>query len=236
MNKNSIVPMYQQLADTIKQQILSGELKDSDKLMTEAELGESYHVSRITVRKAINILVENGYVTKKQGIGTFVTTNKLNRVIKNEILSFTEMCEIEGKKASAEILSVEWVKAGTKIGRRLSLPKDENVLRVVRLRKMDGMVVMLEETCLPQQYGYIAEENLADSIYAILRGRGTKIVHVTKDVGICYATEEEAKLLEVEFKQPLLLQYDIAMDANGKEILCSKLLINSERYTLSIVI
>lgn len=236
MNKNSIVPMYQQLADTIKQQILSGELKDSDKLMTEAELGDYYHVSRITVRKAVNILVENGYVTKKQGIGTFVTTNKLNRVIKNEVLSFTEMCETEGKKASAEILSVEWVKAGTKIGRRLSLPKDENVLRVVRLRKMDGMVVMLEETCLPQKYGYIAEENLADSIYAILRSRGTKIVHATKEVGICYATEQEAKLLEVEAKQPLLLQYDTAMDANGEEILCSKLLINSERYTLSIII
>ena len=83
MNKNSIVPMYQQLADTIKEQILSGELQDSDKLMTEAELGEAYHVSRITVRKAINVLAENGYVTKKQGIGTFVTTNKLNRVMKN---------------------------------------------------------------------------------------------------------------------------------------------------------
>ena len=52
MNKNSIVPMYQQLADTIKEQILNGELQDSDKLMTEAELGEKYHVSRITVRKA----------------------------------------------------------------------------------------------------------------------------------------------------------------------------------------
>ena len=60
MNKNSIVPMYQQLADTIKEQILSGELQDSDKLMTEAELGEAYHVSRITVRKAINVLAENG--------------------------------------------------------------------------------------------------------------------------------------------------------------------------------
>ena len=235
MNKNSIVPMYQQLADTIKQQILSGELKDSDKLMTEAELGENYHVSRITVRKAINILVENGYVTKKQGIGTFVTINKLNRVMKNEILSFTEMCEAEGKKASSEILSVEWAKAGTKIGKRLKLPKDENVLRIVRLRKTDGTVVMLEETCLPQKYSYITEENLADSIYAILRSHGTEIVHATKEVGICYATEQEAKLLGVAAKQPLLLQYDISIDEKGEEILCSKLLINSERYTLTIM-
>ena len=160
MNKNSIVPMYQQLADTIKEQILSGELQDSDKLMTEAELGENYHVSRITVRKAINVLAENGYVTKKQGIGTFVTTNKLNRVLKNKILSFTEICEAEGKKASAEILAVEWGKASAKVARKLKLQKDENILRIVRLRKNDGKVVMLEETCLPSKYGNITEENL----------------------------------------------------------------------------
>lgn len=235
MNKNSIVPMYQQLADTIKEQILNGELQDSDKLMTEAELGEKYHVSRITVRKAINILAEDGYVMKKQGIGTFVTTNKLNRVMKNKILSFTEMCEAEGKKASAEILNVEWVKASTKVARQLKIQKDEKVLRVVRLRKNDGKVVMLEETCLPEKYGYITEENLNDSIYAILRGHGTEIVHATKEVGICYATEHEAELLEVAAKQPLLLHYDVVMDEKGEAVLCSKLLINAERYTLTII-
>ncbi len=235
MNKNSIVPMYQQLADTIKEQILSGELQDSDKLMTEAELGEAYHVSRITVRKAINVLAENGYVTKKQGIGTFVTTNKLNRVMKNKILSFTEMCEAEGKKASAEILSVEWGKASAKVARKLRLQKDENVLRIVRLRKNDGKVVMLEETCLTAKYGYVTEGNLNGSIYGILRSHGTEMAHATKEVGICYATEQEAKLLEVEPKQPLLLHYDVVMDEKGEEILCSKLLINAERYTLTIM-
>lgn len=235
MNKNSIVPMYQQLADEIKGQILSGELQDSDKLMTEAELGEVYHVSRITVRKAINVLAESGYVTKKQGIGTFVTTNKLNRVIKNKVLSFTEMCEAEGKKASAEILSVEWEKPSAKVTRKLRLQKDEKVLRLVRLRKNDGKIVMLEDTCLAARYGYVSEGNLNGSIYEIIRSHGTEIVHATKEIGICYATEQEAKLLEVEPKQPLLLHYDVAMDEKGEEILCSKLLINAERYTMTII-
>ena len=235
MNKNSIVPMYQQLADTIKEQILSGELQDSDKLMTEAELGEAYHVSRITVRKAINVLAENGYVTKKQGIGTFVTTNKLNRVMKNKILSFTEMCEKKKKKASAEILSVEWEKPSAKVARKLRLKKNEKVLRVVRLRKNDGKVVMWEETCLTVKYGYVAEGNLNGSIYEIIRSHGTEIAHATKEVGICYATEQEAKLLEVEPKQPLLLHHDVVKKKKGEEILYSKLLINSERYTLTII-
>ena len=187
------------------------------------------------MRKAINVLAESGYVTKKQGIGTFVTTNKLNRVIKNKVLSFTEMCEAEGKKASAEILSVEWEKPSAKVMRKLRLQKDEEVLRLVRLRKNDGTVVMLEDTCLLARYGYVAEGNLNGSIYEIIRSHGTEIVHATKEIGICYATEQEAKLLGVEPKQPLLLHYDVAMDEKGEEILCSKLLINAERYTMTII-
>lgn len=234
MNKNSIVPMYQQLADTIKQQILNGELQESDKLMTETELGERYHVSRITVRKAIDVLAEGGYVTKKQGIGTFVTTKKLNRIITNKVLSFTEMCETEGKKASAEILSIEWVKPETSVRKLLKLQKDETALRIVRVRKCDGEAVMLEETYLPSKYGFATEEDLTGSIYAILRGHGIEIVHATKQIGICYATERETKLLGLRAKQPLLLHHDLAMDEQGNEVLCSKLVINSERYTLTI--
>lgn len=110
MNKNSITPLYQQLADDIKQQILEGRLKENDKLMTEQEFSQTYDVSRITVRKAIEILADEGYVTKHQGIGTFVAAKKLNRVM-NKLLSFTEMCENDGKTASTEMVSLEWTLA-----------------------------------------------------------------------------------------------------------------------------
>lgn len=234
MNKNSIVPMYQQLADTIKQQILSGELKEADKLMTETKLVEYYNVSRITVRKAIDVLAEGGYVTKKQGIGTFVTAKKLNRVISDKVLSFTQMCELEGKKASAEILSVDRVRPEPKVRKLLKLQKDEVALQIVRLRKCDGVAVMLEETFLPSKYSYVMEEDLTGSICAMLRSHGTEIVHATKKVEICYATERETQLLDVRARQPLLLHYDISMDENWEEVLCSKLVINAERYTLTI--
>ena len=60
MNKHSATPLYQQLVDSIKEQILSGKIKEGDKLMTEQEFSEAYNVSRITVRKA-------GYCRKKTG-------------------------------------------------------------------------------------------------------------------------------------------------------------------------
>ena len=83
MNKHSATPLYQQLVDSIKEQILSGKIKEGDKLMTEQEFSEAYNVSRITVRKAMEMLSDEGIVVKKQGIGTFVASKKLNRVMES---------------------------------------------------------------------------------------------------------------------------------------------------------
>lgn len=63
-----MVPLYQQLSEKIKQQITDGKLKAGDKLMTEAEFSQHFEVSRITVRKAIELLADDGFVVRKQGM------------------------------------------------------------------------------------------------------------------------------------------------------------------------
>ena len=65
LNKNSSVPLYQQLVDEIKSQIDSGILKENDRIMTETELSDAYEVSRITVRKAISVLVDEDYLVNR---------------------------------------------------------------------------------------------------------------------------------------------------------------------------
>ena len=111
MIKNSIVPLYQQLSDEIKAQIKEGKLKAGDRLMTEAEFSQQYEVSRITVRKAIELLVDEGYVTRRQGIGTFIAEKKLRRVVDSDNLvrSFSEASRLSGQEPSSELISVEWV-------------------------------------------------------------------------------------------------------------------------------
>ena len=236
MVKRSLVPMYQQMVDDIKQKIQSGEWKENERIMTEAELEEAYAVSRITVRKAINVLAEEGFVTKKQGIGTFVTAEAINRVISNKLLSFTEMCAAEGKTASAEVLSVQWVKADAKVAGYIQVEKNDRVIRIDRVRKADGNPVMVEQTYLSDKYSYVMDEDLTGSLYAILREHGTNPVHAAKTIGICYPTAEEEKILEVEKKQPLLLHSDRVSSETGEPILYSKLIVNPERYKLTILV
>ena len=109
MIKNSMVPLYQQLSEKIKQQITDGKLKAGDKLMTEAEFSQHFEVSRITVRKAIELLADDGFVVRKQGIGTFVAEKKLHRVVDNQIISFTEMSKMDGHVPSAELITAEYM-------------------------------------------------------------------------------------------------------------------------------
>ena len=136
MIKNSMVPLYQQLSEKIKQQITDGKLKAGDKLMTEAEFSQHFEVSRITVRKAIELLADDGFVVRKQGIGTFVAEKKLHRVVDNQIISFTEMSKMDGHVPSTELITVEWVVPDGSIARKLRVDENEKVLRIVRLRKM----------------------------------------------------------------------------------------------------
>ena len=143
LNKDSSVALYQQLINEIKESIQTGELKSGDRLMTEGEFSKEYDVSRITVRKAIEVLVEEGILIKKQGIGTFVADKKLTRD-GSIFMGFTESCRLDGKVPSSRLLSADLSEASGVDQRNLNLEEGEMVIRVRRLRFCDGTPTVLE--------------------------------------------------------------------------------------------
>lgn len=234
MNKNSMIPLYQQLAEEIKEQIVSGKLMPGERMLTESEFSKKYELSRITVRKAIEYLVDEGYVVRKQGIGTFVADKKLRRVLNNQINSFTEISEQSGGIASADLVSVEWITADGNVIKRLGVEEGSRVLKIVRVRNHDGEPVMIEENYYPETMSFLLQENLTGSTYRVFRDRGIIPSHATKTFDICYATKNEAKLLHVKEHQALLLQKDVVYDQNQEPVHYTKMLINSERYQTTV--
>lgn len=97
---SSLMPLYLQVVGNIKYAIDSGKYKVGDKIPTEAELGEQYGVSRITVRRAVSELVEAGYLVKQQGRGTFVKSSRDLMMVQHrtdlEVQSFSEACRNSG--------------------------------------------------------------------------------------------------------------------------------------------
>ena len=228
------IPLYSKIIDELKERIRTGDFEYDVPFVTEEKITKEYNVSRITVRKAFEILADEGYVTKRQGIGTFISAKKVNNFNEGQAKGFTEMCMQDGKAPSSELISVGWVSNVPSISRHLQVPEEDPVLRVLRVRKCDGVPVMVEDGYFPKRFSYLMSEELCGSTFEIFRKHGTEPTHFSKIVDICYATKFEAQKLEVRERQALLLQKDITYDQNGEVIHYTKLVINPERYKLTI--
>ena len=169
INKEYSTPLYQQLVDSVKEQIRDGILKEDDRLGSEQDISREYNVSRITVRKAFEILADEGYVTKRQGIGTFISAKKVNNFNEGQAKGFTEMCMQDGNVPSSELISVGWVSNVPSINRHLQVPEEDPVLRVLRVRKCDGVPVMVEDGYFPKRFSYLMSEELCGSTFEIFR-------------------------------------------------------------------
>ena len=88
---NSVIPLYEQVANALRADIQGGAFDATKRLPTEEELAEKYGISRITVRRAVGDLVEEGLVEKKQGKGTFIRTPKMHKDMNRSGMSFTEL-------------------------------------------------------------------------------------------------------------------------------------------------
>jgi GntR family transcriptional regulator, frlABCD operon transcriptional regulator len=138
LNNSSSSPLYFQLKTNIKDAIEKGGYQPGEKLPNEAELCEIYGVSRITVRRAIQDLADEGFLERKQGKGTFVTRTKVAR----ELISvdgFSGFSKQLGKNPSKRVLACEEIGASTEIAEALNIEAGSPVLRLARLMYIDGL-------------------------------------------------------------------------------------------------
>lgn len=140
------IPLYQQVIDIIKNEINSGAYKAGARIPNEFELAESYKVGRVTVRRAIEELVQQGYLTKRQGKGTFVNAPKLKRKIrqKDDVQSFSDACRVNGMEPGACVISRKILPADSTEAQFFGVPVGTDLICVERVRTADGVPVMLE--------------------------------------------------------------------------------------------
>jgi DNA-binding GntR family transcriptional regulator len=128
LDQNNAVPLYKQLKEAVLGLILSGHLRAGDQLSTEQELSAQYSVSRITVRNAVTELVNEGYLQKRQGKGTFVCLPKIKRKAVH-LLSFTATCEASGMSAHSVVSKKQVLDDYPAARRVLGLGPDDRVAK-----------------------------------------------------------------------------------------------------------
>lgn len=234
LDSNSSIPLYKQLADILIHQIESGKLPVGSKIPTEDELSTNYNISRVTVRKAMEELSSSCYIERKPGKGTFVSEKKIERSI-SALISFTEMCQMQGLKASAKTLRLDIIEPTEEEQSRMKLNPQDKIIVLERLRYADDRPVTIEISKFPEDCFFLFEENLTNnSLYSILRKHNINPSKSVKTLEIVQANYKESKLLNIPKNHPLLCVSSEVSDANGEHLHLSKQLSVADKFKLII--
>lgn len=240
LSNQSLRPLYLQAMDDIKADIEGGRYAPNHKIPSEAELSGKYAVSRITIRRAVEELVSEGYLTKMQGKGTFVNPPKLARKIlqSSEVQSFTETCRAAGRVAGSKLVSCEVVDARPAEREFLDLDEGAKLVYVQRIRTADGVPIMLENNFFPfEGFEFLVTANLDDcSIFSLVGERTGRIPQDTRrcTLSIVRANAEVATLLEVAVGEPLFCEQVEFLDGEGRPLLMGRQYIVGDMYLFDI--
>ncbi len=234
LSHNDMMPLYQQIKERIKESILKEELKPGEKIQTELELISKYGVSRITVRNAISDLVEEGYLIKKQGKGTFVNKRKMEREIIT-FLSFTMACKAKGVKPSSKLIKRDIIEPTSEDLEELELVDEDKVIHIQRIRYADDEPIMIENNYFSyEKYKFLMEENLESSLYEILSKKyDINPCKSRSTIEIAKAGDEEVAHLKITKGSPLFNITATAYDVDNHPVHRSEQIIVGEKFKLS---
>jgi len=202
LNDKDVLPLYQQLQRGLRRAIETNVLAPDDALPPERDLAEGFSVSRITVRKALEGLVGEGLLVRRQGSGNFVA----GRVEKNfaTLTSFTEDMVSRGRAPASQWLKRVRDAVTPDESITLGLPPGTPVYRFHRLRYADGAPMALE-FCTVQAFCLPSAEDVADSLYAALESHGHRPTRALQRLRAIRFNETQAELLKTESGAPGLL-------------------------------
>ncbi|MFK4872596.1 MULTISPECIES: GntR family transcriptional regulator [unclassified Novosphingobium] len=195
LREDNPAPLYIQLQQIIRDAISKGVLDQNEAIPPERNLAVEYDVSRITVRKTIAGLVEEGLLTRRRGAGTFVAS----RVEKSfsKLTSFSEDMEARGKRASSVWVSRMTGAVNPEESMALGLAPGSSVLRFTRIRYADDEPLALEISTIAG-YGLASLDVVGDSLYAALEKSGNRPVRALQRLRAVPFGTEHAKMLGVE--------------------------------------
>ena len=197
LDRTGPVPLYYQVSQRIQQAILSGEIPPGSRLENEISIGDRLGLSRPTIRKAIQELVDKGLLVRRRGVGTQVIHGQVTRGV--ELTSLHDDLIQSGKKPSTKLLALELIRTDPALSEELGLELGTEVIRIERLRFADGAPVSL----------------MINYLYQLLRLRGVSIRVAKQRIGARKATSKEAELLNLEQGAALLTMDRTAFDDEG---------------------
>lgn len=233
IDKKSPVPIYYQLKQIILVKIKNGEWLPDTAISSERELSEMFDVSRMTIRQAINELVNEGMLFRERGKGTFVCSPRIEQ---SDVMSFTEAAINQGLEASTIVKKFDVKVPDLNIQKKLDLNEDEEVYYIRRLRMIDSLIIGIEENYLPVKYADdLQPKDLSGSLYKLLKEKyGYSISHVQTSLEAIIPTADKLKLLQAGETIPLLKVTSIHITDQNLKLYYEESIYRSDKFILNV--
>lgn len=229
-------PRYRVLAHELRTRIADGAYPAGARLPTEAEWAQLFDVSRGTVIKAIDVLVSEGIVTKRQGAGSFVSQPTLHRR-SSRLQSFSRTVDAQGHRASQRVLS--FGQASIDDARAFGILEPAAML--VRLRLVDGVPCAIHRAMIPQRIldmlpaeilGQFLKSTESDfSLYAAFENANLEISSGSEHVTARLATDDEAETLHIAPPAALIIVVRKSFDAAAAPVEATEAIYNANYYS-----
>ncbi|WP_223588237.1 GntR family transcriptional regulator [Neobacillus bataviensis] len=231
LNTSSVIPLYYQLKEILLENIESGTWNPGFMIPSEIQLQHEYNISRNTVKKAIDELVQEGMLNRIQGKGTFVSAPKIDQSLSN-FYSFSKVMKSRGLNPKDIILSLKENEARVGVAKKLQLTENNQVFELNRLRCSGDEPIILETSYIPTQLfpNLTAKMLENNSLYDVMQKEYGIYVTKAKEVfEPVLIRSHESMILQVGEGNPALLLERIAYDNQGIPVEFCRSLIRGDR-------
>ncbi len=227
-------PLYQQIYQLLRQKILEGQWRPDEMLPSEASLMKQYNVSRATVRQALDELVSDGLIYRRQGRGTFVAPSTAAPGLVR-LVGFTEDMLQRGLTPATKLISASLVPASDRLASALQSEEGEPLARIERLRLADGVPIGVEIAFWAHRHcpGILTQDYTTHSLREMLKNKyQIRLTRARQQIQAAAAAAEMAEVLDVVVGFPLLTIERVSYSEVGVPMEFLQLYYRSDRYAL----
>lgn len=226
-SKDNPTPLYLQIAKHIRAKIQDGEIADDEALPSERELTSLTGASRVTIRKAIDKLIAEGLLYRKQGSGTYVSPRI--QAPSTFLSSFTDDALTRGAEPDVVWIVKTFSHPTADEAAELEISLSAEVARLGRVRLANGEPLAIENAVVPRQF--LPDLELLDtSLYEALSKLGHRPVRGRQKIRASLATPTEAGLLQVDERSEVLRIERTTYTAKGEIVEFTRSAYRGDRY------
>jgi DNA-binding GntR family transcriptional regulator len=235
VDRRSPVPLYYQVAKQLEQAIASGEVPPGFKLDNEISLADQLGLSRPTMRRAIQELVDKGLLVRKRGVGTQVVHGRVHREL--ELTSLYDDLRATGQQPATKVLVNVVEPASAVVAAELGIDEGQEVLHLERLRLADDEPLAVLRNWLPANVLSPTDQELeGGGLYQLVRDAGTHVQIARQRIGARGATTQEARLLGRRKNDAVLTMQRTAYADSGRAIEYGDHCYRPEAYSFEVTL